>query len=178
MRSEEASSRKQTIKGIKWQLKKQNMITFWQTIISLIFLYVVCIAFHLVKLIVFKNRHSKSLWPGNREKPVRALIILGSGPLPVVELPVLTADLFLCILGGHTGEMVRLLSTLDFRRFSPRLYLVARTDDTSAKRVQHLECSQVSSTADSNVSMHMKNFVSQLFLQSFFLVSDYCHFQE
>ena len=44
--------------------------------------------------------------------------------------------------------MVRLLSTLDCCRFSPRLYLVARTDDTSANHVQHLESSKVS-TADS-----------------------------
>lgn len=75
--------------------------------------------------------------------------------LLVIELPfrLLTADLFRRFSGGHTGEMVRLLSTLDFRRFSPRLYLVARTDDTSAKRVQHLECSK-DSTADS-VSIHM-----------------------
>lgn len=44
--------------------------------------------------------------------------------------------------------MVRLLSALDFRHFAPRLYLVARTDDMSAKRVQQLESSHVS-TADS-----------------------------
>ena len=57
--------------------------------------------------------------------------------------------LFLSIhTGGHTGEMLRLLHTLDFRHFSPRLYLVARTDDMSAQRVQQLESSHVS-TADS-----------------------------
>ncbi len=56
--------------------------------------------------------------------------------------------------------MVRLLSTLDFLRFSPRLYLVARTDDMSAKRVQHLECSQDRSTADSHVSIHMEKMLS------------------
>ncbi|XP_057381621.1 UDP-N-acetylglucosamine transferase subunit ALG14 homolog, partial [Daphnia carinata] len=105
-----------------------NMITFWQTIAFLIISYVSCVAVHLVKLLLFRDRNSESLWPKNRCKPVKTLIIMGSG--------------------GHTGEMVRLLSTLDFLRFSPRLYLVARTDDMSAKRVQHLECSHDRSTAD------------------------------
>lgn len=78
--------------------------------------------------------------------------------------------------------MVRLLSTLDFRRFSPRLYLVARTDDTSAKRVQHLECSKVS-TADS-VSIHMNIFTHTLRvclsskIWAFLPVPDCCYFQK
>lgn len=50
--------------------------------------------------------------------------------------------------------MVRLLSTLDFRHFSPRLYLVARTDDMSAKRVQQLESSHISTAG--LVNIHMK----------------------
>lgn len=100
------------------------MFTFWQTITFLLIIYVSCVAVHLVKLFLFRDRHSESLWPKNRCKPVKTLIIMGSG--------------------GHTGEMVRLLSTLDFRHFSPRLYLVARTDDMSAKRVQQLESSHIS----------------------------------
>lgn len=54
--------------------------------------------------------------------------------------------------------MLRLLSTLDFRRFSPRLYLVARTDDTSTKRVQHLEFNKHSSAE--NVSNPQAVFLS------------------
>ena len=41
--------------------------------------------------------------------------------------------------GGHTAEMITLLSELDFEHFSPRLYIVARTDETSQQRVQQLE---------------------------------------
>nr|CAH0099192.1 unnamed protein product [Daphnia galeata] len=104
------------------------MITFWQTIVFIIIAYVSCVVIHLVKVILFKDRLGESLWPTNRQKPVKILIVMGSG--------------------GHTGEMLRLLYTLDFRHFSPRLYLVARTDDMSAQRVQQLESSHVS-TADS-----------------------------
>ncbi|EFX83686.1 hypothetical protein DAPPUDRAFT_239833 [Daphnia pulex] len=67
--------------------------------------------------------------------------------------------------GGHTGEMVRLLSALDFRHFSPRLYLVARTDDMSAKRVQQLESSHVS-TADSTVAISRSREVHQSWIST------------
>ncbi|XP_046455659.1 UDP-N-acetylglucosamine transferase subunit ALG14 homolog [Daphnia pulex] len=108
--------------------EEEAKITFWQTLLLIIIAYVSCVVVHLVKLILFRDRRDESLWPANRRKPVKTLIVMGSG--------------------GHTGEMVRLLSALDFRHFAPRLYLVARTDDMSAKRVQQLESSHVS-TADS-----------------------------
>lgn len=128
------------------------MITFWQTIVFIIIAYVSCVVIHLVKVILFKDRLGESLWPTNRQKPVKILIVMGSGLFVqlVIEL-VVTADFSFSLsihTGGHTGEMLRLLYTLDFRHFSPRLYLVARTDDMSAQRVQQLESSHVS-TADS-----------------------------
>ena len=49
--------------------------------------------------------------------------------------------------GGHTAEMLRLLDGLDLKKFSPRTYVVARTDDTSVQRVKQLETSQVSTSA-------------------------------
>ena len=49
-------------------------------------------------------------------------------------------------LGGHTAEMLRLLDGLDLKKFSPRTYVVAKTDDTSVQRVKQLETSQVSTS--------------------------------
>ena len=64
--------------------------------------------------------------------------------------------------------MIRLLSALDFHRFSPRLYLVAKTDETSLNRLQNLE-SQKNSLTDS-VSIELK-YISFLFnyLQCFII---------
>ena len=41
--------------------------------------------------------------------------------------------------GGHTGEMIRLINGLDPKKFAPRLYLIANTDETSKKKVKDLE---------------------------------------
>lgn len=69
------------------------MITFWQTIVFIIIAYVSCVVIHLVKVILFKDRLGESLWPTNRQKPVKILIVMGSGPFVqlVIEL-VVTAD--------------------------------------------------------------------------------------
>ena len=146
------------------KLKLTGMITFWQTIVFIIIAYVLCVVIHLVKVILFKDRLGESLWPTNRQKPVKILIVMGSGPFVqlVIEL-VVTADFSLTLsihTGGHTGEMVRLLAPLDFRHFSPRLYLVARTDDMSAQRVQQLESSHVSTADSVNILYsHKKNLL-------------------
>ena len=69
------------------------MITFWETIVFIIIAYVSCVVIHLVKVILFKDRLGESLWPTNRQKPVKILIVMGSGPFVqlVIEL-VVTAD--------------------------------------------------------------------------------------
>lgn len=41
--------------------------------------------------------------------------------------------------GGHTGEMIRVLENLDFKNYSPRIYVQADTDELSALKVEHLE---------------------------------------
>nr|XP_033327159.1 UDP-N-acetylglucosamine transferase subunit ALG14 homolog [Megalopta genalis] len=50
---------------------------------------------------------------------VKTLIILGSG--------------------GHTAEMIRILSYLEFKNYSPRIYVHADTDVISVEKVQDLE---------------------------------------
>ena len=57
-------------------------------------------------------------------------------------------------LGGHTAEMLRLLEGLDLQKFSPRTYVVARTDDTSVKRVKQMETSQVSTSGSVRIYQH------------------------
>ena len=51
-----------------------------------------------------------------RTRPVSTLVVLGSG--------------------GHTTEMIRLLTFLDVRKYSPLTYVVATTDTTSLQRIE------------------------------------------
>jgi beta-1,4-N-acetylglucosaminyltransferase len=44
--------------------------------------------------------------------------------------------------GGHTGEMLCLLSSLDFKRYVPRYYVIANTDRSSEIRAIELEHSK------------------------------------
>lgn len=44
--------------------------------------------------------------------------------------------------GGHTAEMVRLLATLDFARYTPRVYLVSSGDAFSAGQAARLEAAR------------------------------------
>ncbi|KAJ8936272.1 hypothetical protein NQ314_012434, partial [Rhamnusium bicolor] len=41
--------------------------------------------------------------------------------------------------GGHTTEMLKLVEDLDFTKYSPRFYIMAYSDVTSASRVEELE---------------------------------------
>ena len=41
--------------------------------------------------------------------------------------------------GGHSSEMMKLLSGLQLERYSPRIYIVARNDHISRKKIQSLE---------------------------------------
>jgi beta-1,4-N-acetylglucosaminyltransferase len=44
--------------------------------------------------------------------------------------------------GGHTAEMLALLKTLDRSLYSPREYVIATTDHTSAQRIEAFEASE------------------------------------
>lgn len=51
---------------------------------------------------------------------------------------------FSLLTGGHTGEMVRLLSALDFERYTPRVYFVTAGDVMSLTKLGMLEQSKAS----------------------------------
>ncbi|XP_048261074.1 UDP-N-acetylglucosamine transferase subunit ALG14 homolog isoform X2 [Bombus terrestris] len=58
-----------------------------------------------------------------RNKPVKTMIVLGSG--------------------GHTAEMIRILNYLSFKNYSPRVYVYADTDSMSIEKVKYLEKNNV-----------------------------------
>ncbi|XP_046392156.1 UDP-N-acetylglucosamine transferase subunit ALG14 homolog [Ischnura elegans] len=57
--------------------------------------------------------------PQSRLKPAKTAIVMGSG--------------------GHTAEMLRLVGTLNFSNYNPRLYIMASTDKGSEAKVINLE---------------------------------------
>jgi len=44
--------------------------------------------------------------------------------------------------GGHTGEMLRLLTALDFARYTPRTYIISSGDSLSLAKVSELEAAR------------------------------------
>jgi beta-1,4-N-acetylglucosaminyltransferase len=61
-------------------------------------------------------RQQQSSKRKKRTRPVSTLVVLGSG--------------------GHTTEMIRLLTFLDARKYSPLTYVVAKTDTTSLQWIE------------------------------------------
>ena len=45
--------------------------------------------------------------------------------------------------GGHTAEMLTLIEKLDAKRYSPLLFVVAKSDSTSRKRVEATHATKV-----------------------------------
>ena len=87
-------------------------------------------------------------------QPVSTLIVLGSGELPDLPWFLSIQNLFLSlfiiifcfliighftIVGGHTAEMLNLLSVLQKDRFSPRTYIAAATDNMSLQKARLFE---------------------------------------
>jgi len=56
-----------------------------------------------------------------------------SRPLQTCHLTVLLGS------GGHTGEMIRLLSGLPFDRYTPRTYIISSADSLSRTKAIELE---------------------------------------
>ncbi|XP_078037359.1 ALG14, UDP-N-acetylglucosaminyltransferase subunit [Augochlora pura] len=81
------------------------------TIICLMILTRIC--FMIFRTFTTERTHIASV------KNVKTLIVLGSG--------------------GHTAEMIRILRYLEFKNFSPRIYVHADTDVISVEKVQDLE---------------------------------------
>lgn len=50
------------------------------------------------------------------------------------------AKTLVCIgSGGHTTEMLSIIKNLDFKRYSPRFYVIAKSDEISLRKVKHIE---------------------------------------
>ena len=68
------------------------------------------------------------------------------------------------LVGGHTAEMLNLLSVLQKDRFSPRIYIAAATDNMSLQKARLFENSLA-------VEVDFCFFISTLFFLAFPLVS-------
>ncbi|XP_056630569.1 UDP-N-acetylglucosamine transferase subunit ALG14 homolog [Diorhabda sublineata] len=90
--------------------------------VELCILFIILVIARLLFLIhKITTGHSKYA-SNKRIEPCKTIICIGSG--------------------GHTTEMISLLSTLDFRKYSPRYYIIATTDTTSLTKVESLETSK------------------------------------
>lgn len=90
--------------------------TFYFEVIYLAFLLATLRVMFMVHKVA--TGHSKYA-NKKREKPVKTLICMGSG--------------------GHTREMIKLLSSMDLSKYSPREYVMATSDTTSEKIVKDFE---------------------------------------
>lgn len=71
--------------------------------------------YFLARRVGQRNRH------GCRTEPCRTLVVLGSG--------------------GHTSEMLRIVGGLQHKNYTPRLYVVAQSDEMSQNKAKSLESS-------------------------------------
>lgn len=72
-----------------------------------------------IYFVMFFTHKTKGKKPRIRNKPLKTMIVLGSG--------------------GHTAEMIRILNYLSFENYSPRIYVYADTDSMSIEKVKYLE---------------------------------------
>ncbi|CAL4060511.1 unnamed protein product [Meganyctiphanes norvegica] len=69
--------------------------------------------------VFYKVLYSQSQPYKIKYKTVNTLVVLGSG--------------------GHTGEMLKIISGLDSKKFAPRIYVAAESDSISIMRLQEME---------------------------------------
>ncbi|KAM1108031.1 hypothetical protein EV1_004682 [Malus domestica] len=94
---------------------------------------------------------------GKPHKPPKPSSSKGSAPQPLSTLIVLGS-------GGHTAEMINLLSVLQRDRFAPRFYIAAATDNMSLQKARLLE----ENADESSRSQFMQIYRSREVGQSFF----------
>ena len=83
-------------------------------------LLVVCALLACLTLLrIVALARQQTAYPGARASPCRTVVVLGSG--------------------GHTAEMLRLLSGLRLSHYSPRAYVVAKSDAMSAGKAREFE---------------------------------------
>ncbi|KAL5577164.1 hypothetical protein UlMin_018863 [Ulmus minor] len=95
-------------------------------ITGLIIVGIALISIRVVYVVWRTGKSQKSR--GRAPRPVSTLIVLGSG--------------------GHTAEMLNLLSVLQKERFNPRFYIAAATDNMSLQKARLLETSLANETGD------------------------------
>ena len=95
-------------------------------VVSILLSLCMLLLLRLVFLVAFNSIESSPL--SLRTRPCKTLVVLGSG--------------------GHTAEMLKLLSGVNMPNYSPRTYVVASTDGMSASKVSLFEESVGGSAAD------------------------------
>ncbi|XP_043707239.1 UDP-N-acetylglucosamine transferase subunit ALG14-like [Telopea speciosissima] len=98
-----------------------------ESIIALIIITLTTFAIRMIYVIYWSGKPL----PTSSSKLKSTLIILGSG--------------------GHTAEMLNLVSLLQKDRFTPRFYIAAKTDNMSLQKARVLEDSLVDQTGDRKV---------------------------
>lgn len=58
-----------------------------------------------------------------------------------------TICIYSVFIGGHTSEVLKLLSDVDFSRYTPRTYIISEGDNLSAQKAMALESSKVGEDA-------------------------------
>lgn len=95
-------------------------------LVSILLSLFMLLLLRLLFVVAFKSIESSAL--PLRTHPCKTLVVLGSG--------------------GHTAEMLKLLSGVNLSNYSPRTYVVASTDRMSAGKVRLLEESMGCSVVD------------------------------
>ncbi|CAG9770463.1 unnamed protein product [Ceutorhynchus assimilis] len=83
---------------------------------------VIVVVIARVLYLIHKITTGYSKYAPKRSKPCKTIICIGSG--------------------GHTTEMLQLLKNINFNNYSPRHYVIAKTDTTSLNKVQTFEASR------------------------------------
>ncbi|XP_026449149.1 UDP-N-acetylglucosamine transferase subunit ALG14-like isoform X1 [Papaver somniferum] len=75
---------------------------------------------------------------------IRILFVIHQSRKPLHNLPPKAVSTLIVLgSGGHTAEMINLIRVLQMERFTPRVYVVASTDNMSLQKAQVLEASMV-----------------------------------
>lgn len=97
--------------------------------------------FSLRLLLIIHHTHARSSPPARRRKdaPASVAVFLGSGELPVTCGAAQVSSHPFEPAGGHTAEMMRLVSGLDWQRYSTRVWIVSSGDQLSESKALALE---------------------------------------
>lgn len=118
-----------------------------ELLLLLVFIIIARLLFVIHKITTGHSRESFT----KRSKPCKTIICIGSG--------------------GHTTEMLQLINTIEFSRYSPRYYFLARSDITSREKIQRLEeikSHKIDTSEHKIISIPRSREVHQSYLTSIF----------